>query len=898
MTDKFVVDVTIFANTSEKMLITLKDHRIKFEGRTIKVLKASSFETVREFDSSLLLNKPLKHPDVRERTVLSIQFASSPGLKLAFHNSNRDYAQYVVEEYNKFLEANKDKVQQVRAKTTHVPTVGPQRSITSSVPTKENQYQEYAPKIPVMKPSVSANSYSPSPKRKPLLPPVSSISPRNFNVAPGSAQKPSTSSGNPNIYKREPNTSSTKSPGQHARVSQLRSNEKLATQNGSRNGLQNSADAHREKLNMLMPETIPRKKGLKNTGNSCFFNATMQAFASSPSIVSRCNQLSRVTSMYSRVFNVEDDSIMKFKLNVFEGFLTMIQHLTRTPDIVSIQKLKEIRRSAGFLVGRFHTPEQQDVHEYLLLVIDCINDVIKDKVKSPPDVKSNESPVFVKALAGLNPMHAIQSITEKEYQCVNCSKKSVESVSNLIVQLAIDETRNGSIELGDLLDVYFATESLDKRCSSCNTEDAFVRERFVKFSPCIILNPLRTQHSGGEDGSRKDSRQINVPLKLDLTKFTSFAKVCKSDENLNLNGVGTPQISSSKITSTKNLMLNGGMKCSSPFKVLGGAKEPSEDDDIQFDNEIINNPFYFELISCPEELKKMARLLGIKYNKKFMEYHVSILKEKPSTDMKKNDYPDEKSVIDGDGNCFFRAISWFLTGTEGHHKQVRKVLVEYMKNNQSALEKHCTAPSYERHVRDMSKDATWATGCEIAAISKLLNVNIYTFLPSGWSLQQPQTGVASKKGSIYLNNLSEHYEPVTSLKKHGADSRDRRAHKRRCVRDGGEEGDAEISKNAESSSKNKTITPAKLPTKQKPTRSCNTEKKPKEADPSELCIYQLIAAICHIGNMKFGHYYAYTKNLNDDKWLKCDDHKITDVSVGEVIDAVSYRCHLLFYERQ
>ncbi|KAF1747029.1 hypothetical protein GCK72_023487 [Caenorhabditis remanei] len=140
MTDEFVVDITVFPHPPELLMqLTLKDHKIKFEGRTIKMLKASSSETVLEYDCSILLYKPMKHPGQRERMVLSIQFASTPGMKLVFNNSNRNYVGYVIEKFNAFLEANKAHVHQKRVTIENVPTVDPHQIITSSVPIKKRR---------------------------------------------------------------------------------------------------------------------------------------------------------------------------------------------------------------------------------------------------------------------------------------------------------------------------------------------------------------------------------------------------------------------------------------------------------------------------------------------------------------------------------------------------------------------------------------------------------------------------------------------------------------------------------------------------------------------------------------------------------------------------------------
>lgn len=56
-------------------------------------------------------------------------------------------------------------------------------------------------------------------------------------------------------------------------------------------------------------------------------------------------------------------------------------------------------------------------------------------------------------------------------------------------------------------------------------------------------------------------------------------------------------------------------------------------------------------------------------------------------------------------------------------------------------------------------------------------------------------------------------------------------------------------------------------------------------------IYRLIGAICHTGNLEFGHYFTYLKVEN--KWKKFDDEKISNVNADVVLGSPTY---MLFYE--
>ncbi|XP_056132068.1 ubiquitin carboxyl-terminal hydrolase 15-like isoform X2 [Lampris incognitus] len=61
------------------------------------------------------------------------------------------------------------------------------------------------------------------------------------------------------------------------------------------------------------------------------------------------------------------------------------------------------------------------------------------------------------------------------------------------------------------------------------------------------------------------------------------------------------------------------------------------------------------------------------------------------------------------------------------------------------------------------------------------------------------------------------------------------------------------------------------------------------------CRYNLIAVSNHYGGMGGGHYTAYAKNKDDDKWYNFDDSSVSPASEDQIVSKAGY---VLFYQRQ
>ena len=84
-----------------------------------------------------------------------------------------------------------------------------------------------------------------------------------------------------------------------------------------------------------------------------------------------------------------------------------------------------------------------------------------------------------------------------------------------------------------------------------------------------------------------------------------------------------------------------------------------------------------------------------------------------------------------DGNCFFRAITMYLTGNEDDHIQFRAMVVNHVQNNfvsyLNVSEK--TDDEFSEYLTNMKKTRHWADTDIIIATSSFLKTPIVCYLP-------------------------------------------------------------------------------------------------------------------------------------------------------------------------
>ncbi|XP_050437963.1 uncharacterized protein LOC126844131 isoform X1 [Adelges cooleyi] len=138
---------------------------------------------------------------------------------------------------------------------------------------------------------------------------------------------------------------------------------------------------------------------------------------------------------------------------------------------------------------------------------------------------------------------------------------------------------------------------------------------------------------------------------------------------------------------------------------------------------------------------------------------------------KLNSYPIIKTIA-GDGNCLFRSLSYWVTGSEVHHRKMRKLIVDFMKTNKR-IKKYFNGPTKrDRYLSEtmMAKGGQWGTENEVIATAMLLKTSIYVFATHlrKWILYNKDIENQNKPGEdemcIYIRNLRElHYDVVIDI---------------------------------------------------------------------------------------------------------------------------------------
>ena len=107
-----------------------------------------------------------------------------------------------------------------------------------------------------------------------------------------------------------------------------------------------------------------------------------------------------------------------------------------------------------------------------------------------------------------------------------------------------------------------------------------------------------------------------------------------------------------------------------------------------------------------------------------------------------------KHVVDvlGDGNCFYRALSWSITGgDEGHHERIREQVrtfnlsmnqanslwffqvIAYRDANKELFESVLVTQEQRDEYEDARIPGRWATEIEISAAARLMKTTIYSY---------------------------------------------------------------------------------------------------------------------------------------------------------------------------
>ncbi len=200
-------------------------------------------------------------------------------------------------------------------------------------------------------------------------------------------------------------------------------------------------------------------------------------------------------------------------------------------------------------------------------------------------------------------------------------------------------------------------------------------------------------------------------------------------------------------------------KCKSSVSncTLKKLKRYDVNSDVEFVSDVQNNNMMFSPI-CKHVCQTLCTRLKVDFEK----LNVPVVTHVGSLGV-----PCKNDSIMADGNCFFRAISQAVSGTQKYHRKIQLAVVQHLEENsekyRNILRREYSSISEYINNSKIRYVNSWMTEVEIQATADYLGIDVFTFYNGHW-LKYSCNGKLLSKHSIYLENCHEnHYETVVCV---------------------------------------------------------------------------------------------------------------------------------------
>ncbi|XP_029949267.1 uncharacterized protein LOC115389839 [Salarias fasciatus] len=175
-----------------------------------------------------------------------------------------------------------------------------------------------------------------------------------------------------------------------------------------------------------------------------------------------------------------------------------------------------------------------------------------------------------------------------------------------------------------------------------------------------------------------------------------------------------------------------------------------------------------ELVFCPLDVD-VCRTLCSRFDVDFERVSASASSQVGSLGV-----PCRKEKVVADGNCFFRAISQAVSGSQKHHRKIRLAVCKQLEKEaaqyQGLLRSEFSSVSQYIQQSRMRFVGSWATEVEIQVTADWLGVSVCTFTNGRW-LKYCCNRKQLSPQCIYLENIGgSHFENVVCVCEPGLQS--------------------------------------------------------------------------------------------------------------------------------
>ncbi|TNV81936.1 hypothetical protein FGO68_gene2032 [Halteria grandinella] len=262
------------------------------------------------------------------------------------------------------------------------------------------------------------------------------------------------------------------------------------------------------------PEVKRVTYGMRNLGNTCFFNSVMQCLSHSRALVNFC-----LSGVHSQTCRKKESCY----LCLYTQYLKGIQREQRTNPQMVVYKLKSIW--SRYSVGR-----QEDAHEFLIIFVESLVNSCFQMAKPPREFlykNQNKTSVF----------QIIGGKSRSQVHCLGCGHRSNTYEDLIALSLELPKQRQmGSATLEQCLSGFCTVETLkgDNKymCGGCKKKCEAKKRFSIESTPrTLIIHIKRFTNFGNKIGEF-----IKYPSTLSLKPYMSDTHTGDS-ETFDLYGV-------------------------------------------------------------------------------------------------------------------------------------------------------------------------------------------------------------------------------------------------------------------------------------------------------------------------------------------------------------------------